>query len=82
MAKIVFNKGAVYELITSPEIMADITRRAEAIADAANADGHHVVHVEIGKRRPRAAVVTADFKAARAEANRQNLTRALGAGRG
>lgn len=70
------------QLLTAPAVAADLERRAEAIATAANAAGSHVVRSEIGRNRARAAVITADVEAMKAEARNRNLTRAVDAGRG
>lgn len=75
--------GAIAELLRSPAVVEDLARRAEAIAATANAHGLHVTRSEVGyKGRARAAVITADGHAIRAEAKDHNLTRALGSGRG
>jgi len=83
MARVVHNHAAYEALLKDPAVLADLTRRAEAIATAANAGGGlHVVRFEVGPRRARAAVVAADPAAYRAEARDHNLTRAVDAGRG
>jgi hypothetical protein len=84
MAKIKFNAAGFRALLSAPGVVADIERRAQAIARAANADGDHIVDVGVTRKggRARAAVITADYRAIRAEADRHNLTRAIDAGRG
>ena len=83
MARVVLNHKGFDELLKSPEVQADLRRRAEAIAAAADGGGgRHVVRTEVGKKRARAAVITADAQAMLTEARTQNLTRALAAGRG
>ena len=72
---------AYRQLLNSDGVTGDLDRRANAIADRANSDGEHTVFVEKGRNRARAAVVTTDFKAMRAESRRANLTRAIDAGR-
>lgn len=82
MANITFNRQGFRDLLRSPGVMADLERRAQAIAAAADtAGGTHVVRSELGPERARAAVVTADFEAMRLEATRANLTGAIDAGR-
>lgn len=58
-------------------------QRLEAHADsiAAAAGEGNSVHTEIGPNRARAEVVTTTWPARAAEARRQNLTRAIDAGR-
>lgn len=82
--RIKFHPAAFRELLNSPGVVADIDRRAQAIATAANAEGTHVVDSATTRsgQRHRAAVITADFEAMRAEAKTRNLTRAIDAGRG
>lgn len=83
-AKIKFNAAGFKALLSAPGVAADIERRAQAIARAADGDGAHIVDTGItrGGGRFRAAVITADYRAIAAEANRHNLTRAIDAGRG
>jgi hypothetical protein len=83
--------GAGYAAIRKdPKVMADLERRAKAIADRARANaggGEFVVHSgnvggnSMRSGRARVAVVTADYDAIRAEARTKALTRALDAGR-
>lgn len=84
MAKVTVkhNSKGYAELLKHPNVLADLERRAEAIAATANSEGLHVVRSEIGPNRARAAVITGDIQAMRAEANHHNLTRAVDAGRG
>lgn len=76
---IVINHDAIHELLTGPEIQADLQARAERIAAAAG-DGHEV-EVSNGKNRARRTVRTATTEARIAEATDQTLTRAIDAGR-
>lgn len=80
LERVVINRRGVRDLLRSPEIAADLRRRAEAIATAAG-PGHRV-EVEVGRNRVRAAVVTESFEAMWAEATRRALSAALGAGKG
>ncbi|MDO8308565.1 MAG: hypothetical protein Q7V58_09470 [Actinomycetota bacterium] len=73
------HRARVRELLKSPEVLADLTRRAEAIAAAAG-EGCEVDSA-VGRTRARASVRTATPEAVRAEARDKILTRAIGAGR-
>ena len=73
-------RGAITELLKSPEVQADLARRAGAIAAAAG-EGHRV-ETEVGANRARAAVITDTHEARRREARDRNLTRSIDAGRG
>lgn len=80
------NSKGVEEILKSQRVQADLLRRAEAIASAANsaaglADGF-IAAAETGKSRARASVVTATADAMVAEARDRVLTRAFDAGRG
>lgn len=77
--RVELNRAAVRDLLKSPEVLADLERRAEAIAAAAG-EGMEV-DSQIGSNRARASVRTATFEAMRAEATERRLTRALDAGR-
>lgn len=77
--RIELNRQAVRDLLRSPEVAADLKRRADAIAKAAG-EGMES-DIEIGPNRARASVRTATFEAVRAEARKRALTRALDAGR-
>lgn len=70
---------AVEELLRSPEVAADLKRRADAIAAAAG-PGHEVT-VQIGRNRARASVRTETWEAKYAEAVDRTLLRAIDAGR-
>lgn len=67
-----------------PEVSAELLRRGQAIAAAAEADGGGTVHVNElqGKKRARVTVVTGDYEAMKAEAENRSLSRSLDAGRG
>lgn len=84
-ARVVINQQAFREILNSPAVVADLRRRAEAIAQtadtAANAPGGHRVVTEQGPRRARAAVLTRTPKAMWKEAHQRTLTSSIGAGR-
>jgi len=73
--RLVLNRSGVRELLRSPEVEADLTRRAENVAKAAG-EGHEV-DVTVGKNRVRASVRTESLKAMVNEARDRNLTRAI-----
>lgn len=77
--RLVVHTAAVRQLLNSPEVRADITRRADAVAGAAG-PGHRV---EVGStgRRVRAAVITDTWQARYREATERSLTSAVDAGR-
>jgi hypothetical protein len=77
--KVVLNRSAVGALLRSPEVQADLKRRAAAIAAAAGPGNE--VETEVGRARARAAVVTETGEAVHNEATKRSLTRALDAGR-
>lgn len=79
-----WKRGMFPKLMNSPAVHADLVARAGRIADAANrgAEGsEHVARTEKGKERARAAVITGNYRAIKAEAESANLTRAIDAGR-
>lgn len=88
-----FNRTGFRMIRTTPEVRADMERRAQNIADAANAglertplpDGGasgFLTDSQITKgRRVRVAVYTSGIEARKAEARERKLTRALDAGR-
>lgn len=73
------HRARVRDLLKSPDVVADLVTRAEAIAAAAG-EGCEV-DVSGGKTRARVSVRTATPEAVRAEARDKTLTRAIGAGR-
>ncbi len=77
--KLKFKRNWARDLMRSPGVLADLERRAANVAAAAGPG--HEVRSEVGKIRPRAAVVTARVQAIRAEAESKNLTSALDAGK-
>lgn len=85
--KVTLNIAAVKALRKSPEVRADLERRARAIAARANSQVHggdqqnFDVNVLSGSTRARASVVTATPEAMQAEATRRVLTRSIDAGR-
>jgi hypothetical protein len=83
--KVKINLKGLFALMNDPGVIADLERRAHAIADAANIAsesprGHFVVS-DTGKKRARAAVVTGTKKAMRKEAVHATLTKSIDAGR-
>ncbi|MFA5712299.1 hypothetical protein [Mycolicibacterium sp.] len=78
--RIVLNRKGMRQLLRSPEVLADLERRAERIAARAG-DGMEPSAM-VGKNRARASVITATSEARKAEATRRALTRAIDAGRG
>lgn len=80
MARIVrLNRKGVRALLRSAEVLADLERRANAIAATAG-DGMEVDSA-VGAARARASVRTATREAMQAEAQSRALTRAIDAGR-
>lgn len=77
--RLVLNRAGVRALLRSPEVLADLKRRAEAIAAAAG-DGMEV-SAELGTNRARATVMTVTDDAKLAEATTRALSSALDAGR-
>lgn len=78
-SRIVLNRRGVRELLRSSEVLRDMRRRAEVIAQRAG-DGM-VASAMVGAGRARASVITATAKAREAEARHRALTRAIDAGR-
>lgn len=83
--KLVVNRRGVSDLLRSPQVAAELKRRADAIAAAADSNtgraSDHRVEVQIGRTRARAAVITDTFNAMHREADQRTLTRAIDAGR-
>lgn len=77
--KVVLNREGVRALLRSPEVQADLARRAAAIAEAAGPG--HETDSDVGKTRARAWVWTATRAARRAEATSRTLTSAIDAGK-
>ena len=77
--RIVLNRKGMRQLLRSPEVLADLKRRAEAIAAAAGSGME--VSAMVGRNRARASVITATHSARRAEATSRALTRAIDVGR-
>lgn len=75
------NKG-FRELLNDPGVVADLERRADLIAVAANAsgDGEYATGSSSGGRRGRSAVYTWDFRAMYDNARNHTLLRSLDAG--
>lgn len=78
-ARIELDRGAVRALLQSGEVVAELGRRASAIAAAAGPGME--AEVRVGATRARATVRTATIEAELAEAIDRALTRALDAGR-
>lgn len=78
-SRIVLNRKGIRKLLRSSEVLRDMRRRAEAIAQRAG-DGM-VASAMVGTGRARASVITATAKAREAEAKHRALTRAIDAGR-
>lgn len=78
-AQIELNSQGVRDLLRSPEIRADLERRAQAIATAAGPG--FAADSTVGPNRARASVGTTDIESMRAEAEDRALTRAIDAGR-
>lgn len=77
--RIVLNRKGVRDLLRSPQVKADLERRAKAIAAAAGPG--HAVDSETGRNRARAAVFTDDPAAMAAEAKNHQLLLSIDAGR-
>ena len=77
--RVKLNSAGVRRLLQSPEVLADLVRRAESIAAAAGPGME--VDSEIGPTRARASVRTATPEAVEAEAESRALTRAIDGGR-
>lgn len=77
--RIVLKRKGMRELLRSPEVLADLKRRAEAIAAAAGSGME--VSAMVGRNRARSSVITATSEARNAEATSRALTRAIDAGR-
>lgn len=78
-SRIVLNSKGVRQLLRSPEVLADLQRRAEQIAAAAGS-GMEASSM-VGPGRARASVITATSAAREAEASGRALTRSVDAGR-
>lgn len=84
--KIKVSNKAVVEIMRSDEMLAEVTKRANKIAAAANADHQgkvdgFVVQSSVHSTRARAAVIAATNQAIYAEAKYGTLTKALDAGK-
>jgi hypothetical protein len=77
--KIKLVSSGMAALLKSPEVLADLQRRAEAIAGAAGPGME--ASSTVGRRRALAMVRTATPEAIRAEATSRALTSAIDAGR-
>lgn len=79
VAKVVINRDGARAVRCAPGVLADLERRARAIAAAAGPG--MVVRTSVGPNRARAAVITATLRARRGQAKDKRLTRAIDAGR-
>lgn len=83
--QIKLNSAGVKALLRDPRVAADLLRRANQIAaaadGAANEPGAHTAEVETGPNRARAAVYTETPRAMALEARDRTLTHSLDAGR-
>lgn len=77
--KVKINSAGAEAILKSDEVLADLERRAKAIAAAAG-DGFETSSM-VGQSRARAGVGTGTREAMRSEAEDRSLTRALDAGR-
>lgn len=77
--RFVLNRSGVRQILSGPEVQADLERRANNVARAAG-EGH-VVDSGVGPNRARSSVRTDSFDAQRREAHDRNLTRAIDAAR-
>lgn len=77
--RIELDSAGIEALLRSPEVVADLQRRADAIAAAAGPGMRATVYQ--GRDRARAEVWTGTYAARDAEAEGRALTRALDAGR-
>jgi hypothetical protein len=77
--RIELNRAGVRDILRSPGVLADLERRAQAVAAAAGPG--HTVDTGVGPNRARAAVYTDTFEAMWEEARNRNLSRAFGAAR-
>ena len=78
--RIVFRPAAFRELRTSSAAVAEVTSRAEAVAEAAG-DGFEVLPVQAPRNRAHAVVAPTTFEAMRRNAEENTLLRSLDAGR-
>jgi hypothetical protein len=78
--RFVMKPGAVRKILKSPEVRAEVSRRAHNIAKAAG-EGMEV-SVRDGTNRVRGTVITATTEARVAEATHRKLSRSFDAGRG
>ena len=84
MAKVKFKNGAIRKLMADPAVVADLERRAKAVADACNVQsswgGYHSA-VSTEGNRPRARVWSVGPKADEDNARNQRMLRNMDAGR-
>lgn len=81
LEKLEINDAVALALLKSPEVRADLLRRANSIARAAGGGKWDVTEGQT-PTRARVSVGTGDHAARSAEASKRALTRALDAGRG
>lgn len=77
-----YHSGA-REILNSPEIQAELLRRAERIREAANGMGSGVYEADVkpGKNRAHAMVKTTDFISMKSNAKHNTLLKAMNAGK-
>lgn len=77
--RVQLNSSGVRQLLRSPEVQADLHRRAKAIANRAGPG--FATDSDVSGTRARAWVWTDTFEAMRAEATNRTLTSSIDAGR-
>lgn len=84
IGRVKWNYPGLGEIMRGPAMLADLQRRARAIASAAEgASGEqYIVDSGVGPKRARASVRTGSVAAAQKEATEHVLLRSLDAGRG
>lgn len=78
--RVELNHAGIRQMLQSPEVEAELLRRAKLIAAAAGPGFEP--DSEVGRSRARASVITATFEARLDEARNHTLERAMDAGRG
>lgn len=88
MAKVFrMKRGAMRQILTSESVELELFKRADAIKEACDPDGHlgedaYVAVSATGKNRARASVIAASRYARNSNAKHNTLVRAIDAGRG
>ena len=81
VSRIRYNMPAFFKIESDPQVLADLKRRADAIAAAAGESLGYVSEAGQGKTRARAAVITGKGPAVRDCAANNTLLRVLDEGR-